>query len=215
MGLPMKYKLIVFDFDGTLADTFPWVLSVASKVADKYKFKKIPESDHEILRGMGAREIFRYLGIPLWKAPLIANYVSRLLSEDIGKISLFNGVDRLLKALSSWNMTVAILSTNSFANISTVLGSENTVLIDHVDCGVSIFGKRPRLRKILKESKVTPNEAILIGDEIRDCEAAKKEGVAFGAVSWGYTRIDALEACKPTEVFTSVDQISSTLFTGV
>lgn len=210
----MKYELIIFDFDGTLADTFPWAASIANKVADKYKFKKIPENEYETLRELGAREIFKYLGIPLWKTPLIANHMRKLLTKNIGGISLFNGVDNLLEALSSRKAIIAILSTNSFANISTVLDSKNTALINHFECGVSVFGKRSKLRKILKKSRIPLDETIFIGDEIRDCEAANKEGVAFGAVSWGYTHIEALEACKPTEVFTSVDQISSKLLSN-
>jgi phosphoglycolate phosphatase len=210
----MKYSLIIFDFDGTLADTFPWFARVINKVADKYKFKKVSENDHELLRGLGAREIFKYLGIPLWKTPMIGKYISSLLSQDIHKISLFDGIDGLLKSLSMKNVTIAVLSTNSFTNISAVLGSENTALIDHFECGVSALGKRAKLRKILKKSRIPPSETIFIGDEIRDCEAANKAGVAFGAVSWGYTRIDSLESCKPTEVFTSVDQISDKLLSS-
>ena len=210
----MKYSLIIFDFDGTLADTFPWFSSVINKVADKYKFKKVSESDHELLRGLGARKIFKVLGIPLWKAPMIGKTMSSMLSNDIQEISLFDGTQALLKSLSMRNVKIAILSTNSLTNISTVLGSENTALIDYFECGVSALGKRTKLRKILKKSKIPPSEAIFIGDEIRDCEAANKAGVAFGAVSWGYTRLDSLEFCKPTEVFTSVDQISDRLLSS-
>jgi len=207
----MKYKLIIFDFDGTLADTFPWFASVINKVADKYKFKKVSESEYETLRGLGAREIFKYLGIPVWKAPMIGNYTSALLSQDIHKISLFDGIEALLKSLSNKGATLAILSSNSLANISAVLGPENTPLIDYFECGVAALGKRAKLGKILKKSKIPPSETIFIGDEIRDCEAANKEGIAFGAVSWGYTRIESLEVCEPAEVFTSVGQISDTL----
>ena len=210
----MNYNLIIFDFDGTLADTFPWFTSVINKVADKYKFKKVSENEYETLRGLGAREIFKYLGIPLWKTPMIGNYISALLSKDIRKISLFNGIDSLLKLLSIKKVKIAILSSNSFINISKVLGSENFVFIDYFECGVSAFGKRAKLRKILKKSKIPPSEAIFIGDEIRDCEAANKEGIAFGAVSWGYTRMESLESCKPTEVFTSIDQISDKLLSS-
>jgi phosphoglycolate phosphatase len=210
----MKYNLIIFDFDGTLADTFPWFTNIINKVADKYRFKKVSESDYEILRGLSAREIFKYLGIPLWKTPMIGNYISVLLSEDIRKISLLNGIDRLLKLLSTREVTIAILSSNSFTNISEVLGSENTALIDYFECGVLALGKRVKLRKILKKSKIPSSEAIFIGDEIRDCEAANKEGIAFGAVSWGYTRVESLESCKPTEVFTSIDQISDKLLSS-
>jgi len=207
----MKYNLIIFDFDGTLADTFPWFASVINQVADKYKFKKVSENEHELLRGLGAREIFKVLGIPLWKAPMIGRHMSALLSEDIHEISLFEGIEDLLRSLSMREVTSAILSTNSFRNIHAVLGPENTALIDYFECGVSALGKRAKLKKILKKSKISSSEAIFIGDEIRDCEAAYKAGVAFGGVSWGYTRIDALESCQPTEVFTSVDQISDKL----
>ena len=210
----MKYKLIIFDFDGTLADTFPWFSSVINKAADKYKFKKVSENEHDLLRGLGAREIFKYLGIPLWKTPLIGRYMSALLSKDIHEISLFDGIEDLLRSLSTRNVTLAVLSTNSFANISAVLGSENTALIDYFECGVSALGKRAKLRKILKKSRIPSSEAIFIGDEIRDCEAANKAGVAFGGVFWGYTRIDSLESCKPTDIFTSVDQISDKLFSS-
>jgi len=210
----MKYSLIIFDFDGTLADTFPWFTSVINQVADKYKFKKVSENDHELLRGLGAREIFRYLGIPLWKAPMIGRTMSSLLSDEIHEISLFDGIESLLRSLSMKNVTIAVLSTNSFTNISTVLGSENTALIGYFECGVSVLGKRSKLRKILKKSRIPSSQAIFIGDEIRDCEAAHKADVAFGAVSWGYTRLDSLESCKPTEVFTSVDQISEKLLSS-
>lgn len=210
----MKYSLIIFDFDGTLADTFPWFLSVINKVADKYKFKKVSENEHNLLRGLGAREIFKYLGIPLWKAPMIGKYISALLSDDIHEISLFEGIEGLLKSLSTREVKIAILSTNSINNISAVLGPENTALIDYFECGVSALGKQTKLRKILKKSRIHPGEAIFIGDEIRDCEAAHKAGVAFGAVSWGYTRIDSLESCQPTEVYTSVDQISEKLLSS-
>ena len=207
----MKYKLVVFDFDGTLADTFPWVSSMAGQITQKYGFGPVPESEYETLRGLSAREIFKYLGIPWWKAPLIANYVRKLLTKEIGKVALFPGVDNLLATLANQQAVLAILSTNSFANISKVLGPDNTALIEHFECGASIFSKRSKLRKILKNSKVPAGQAIYIGDEIRDCEAATQEGVAFGAVSWGYTRLEALQTCSPGEVFTRVDQISETV----
>ncbi len=38
---PGPYRLVVFDFDGTLADSFPWFARVINDVADRYRFARI------------------------------------------------------------------------------------------------------------------------------------------------------------------------------
>jgi phosphoglycolate phosphatase len=73
-----------------------------------------------------------------------------------------------------------------------VLGPELTSLVARFECGMSIFGKASRIRTVLKECGVTPPEAIYVGDQGTDAEAAGKAGVAFGAVHWGFAAIEAL-----------------------
>jgi phosphoglycolate phosphatase len=203
----MKYKLVIFDFDGTLADSFPWFMTVVNQVADKYKFRRIEESEVEALRGYNAKQLIRYAGVPVWKLPMIGNHVRKRMADEIGEIRLFEGVDVLLRELAERGVTLAVVSSNSQENIRRVLGPENAARIQYYECGVSIFGKHTLFRKVLKKSGVLPGEAICIGDEIRDVEAAQREKIAFGAVSWGFTSLEALRAYSPTEVFTSVDEI--------
>lgn len=88
-----------------------------------------------------------------------------------------------------------------------MLGPQNASLIKYFECGVSLLGKPPKFRKILRKSGAEPDETICIGDEIRDSQAARKNNLAFGAVAWGYTKFEALVAESPQEVFTSVDEI--------
>jgi phosphoglycolate phosphatase len=126
---------------------------------------------------------------------------------DIANIALFPGVDRLLRGLSDRGIGTAIVTSNSIDNVRRVLGPGNAARIQHYGCGVSIFGKRAKLRGVLRGSGVAAGEAICIGDEIRDLEAARAEGIAFGAVSWGYTRPEALLAQEPQEVFSTVEEI--------
>jgi phosphoglycolate phosphatase len=47
---------------------------------------------------------------------------------------------------------------------------------------------------VLKSCGVAAADALYIGDQALDAEAARKAGVAFGAVHWGYAAIDALRA---------------------
>ena len=172
--MTMKYKLVIFDFDGTLADTFPWFADIINKVAEKYHFKKITPDEHETIRGFDARGVLKYLGVPLWKMPLIANYIRMLMTHDIQRIALFQGIENVLRRLADLGATLAVVSSNSYENIQHVLGAELATLIAYYECGVSMFGKEAKLRKILKRSGFSPDEAIYIGDEIRDNEAAKK-----------------------------------------
>jgi phosphoglycolate phosphatase len=203
----MKYKLVIFDFDGTLADSFPWFIHRVNSVATKYRFKQIEEAEIEKLRGYGARQVVKHLGIPWWKIPLIANHMRRMVAQATGEILPFPGVDQLLNRLSEAGLTLALVTSNSRANVRQVLGEENFALLRYVECDVSLFGKRARFRKILKQSGVRSGEAICIGDEIRDLEAANQEHIAFGAVAWGFTNVDAFHAHAPTELFMQIDDI--------
>ena len=203
----MKYRMIIFDFDGTLADSFPWLMSVANQVADRYEFKRIEESEFETLRGYSAGGMLKHLGVPRWKVPLIGNHIRTLMAQEISRISLFEGVDRLLRQLHTAGITLAIVSSNSYGNVQHVLGPENAALITYYECGVSIFGKEAKFRNVLRKSGVPRSQTICIGDEIRDMEAARKERIAFGAVSWGATAVEALRAYAPAEVFAGIDEI--------
>lgn len=203
----MKYKLIIFDFDGTLADTFSWFTSTINKVADKYKFKRIKESEYEIIRNYDIRKVLKYLDVPLSKMAMIENHLRTLMAKDIGQLSLFEGIENLLKYLSNCGFTLALVTSNSRENVHRVLGPESAALINYYECGVSMLGKQDKLEKIVSKSGIPHNESIYIGDEIRDSEAAKKANIAFGGVSWGYNTVELLKAYSPKEVFANINEI--------
>lgn len=203
----MKYKLIIFDFDGTLADSFPWLLSVANEVADTYGFRRIEESEFETLRGYSAATMLKHLGIPVWKVPMIGNHIRTLMTKNISRIPLFDGVDRMLQQVSAMGVTLAIVTSNSWQNVRLVLGPENAALVSHYECGVSIFGKAAKVGNVLRKSGVPRDQVLCIGDEIRDWEATRQARVAFGAVGWGATALAALQALAPEEVFAHMSDI--------
>lgn len=205
----MKYKLAIFDFDGTLADSFPFFLATVNELADVHKFKRIESAELDTLRRYSAREMLAHVGLPLWKAPLVGRSFKQIMAGKIDQIPLFAGVDAMLRALNESGITLSVATSNAYENVRHVLTSEITDLMVHPQCGTSLFGKAARLRNILRHTRVRPDEAIFIGDELRDMEAAQSEGIHFGAVTWGYTSADALIARSPAEVFSSMDEIVS------
>jgi phosphoglycolate phosphatase len=207
----MRYQLVIFDFDGTLADSYPWFSRVINDVADRYRFKRVEAHEAEVLRTMDARALMRYLGVPAWKLPFIAHHMRKRKSKELDQTRLFDGVDRMLRRLADATITLALVSSNSESNVRAILGAENASMIRYYECGASLLGKSSRFRRVLRRSDTQARDAICIGDEIRDLEAAQKEGIAFGAVTWGYTTAEALIARSPSMVFHSVDEIADRL----
>ena len=204
----MSSKLIIFDFDGTLADTFPSFVRVFDQAADKYGFKRLDHEHQGVLRGLDARQIMAHHEVPLWKVPAIARFMRARMADDIANIKLFAGIDRVLRDLHAQGVVLTIVTSNSPGNVRAILGPELLALFSHVECGASLFGKPSKIRKVLAATGVAPQDAMLIGDEIRDATAAADVGIDFGAVAWGFNDVDSLIALRPHQVFRNVADMS-------
>ena len=203
----MKYKLIIFDFDGTLADSFPWFIKMMNVVTEKFNLKKIENEDISELRKLDSLSFLKHLNVPLYKLPIISTFMRNMMTENIEDIKLISGIEDLLHKLKETGYKLAVVSTNSKTNIIKVLGEELFALNDHFVAGVSLFGKESKIKKVLKLSGIDKKDAIYIGDELRDIQASKKVGLACGAVTWGVNDADSLAALSPDELYYDVEQI--------
>jgi phosphoglycolate phosphatase len=205
----MSRRLVIFDFDGTLADSFPWFVEAFDQAAVRFRFVRPDLSRVEDLRGLDARQLLVRHRIAPWKVPFVAGYLRKHMSQEIGRIRLFPGVGAALETLAASGLHLALLSSNSRHNVTSVLGAQVSCF-RQLECNASLFGKTPRLRRMLEGTAVPTHEAIFIGDEIRDADAARHVGIAFGAVAWGYTRLPALET-HALMTFSSVEDLVSKL----
>ncbi len=206
----MPHSLVIFDLDGTLADSFPWFLRNVNDVADRFGFRRIADGDVESLRHAGSREILKRLEVPLWKLPGIAGHMRRMKAAHLADIPLFPGTEAMLRALRDGSLSLALVSSDHEVNARRQLG-ESAQLFSHFDCGASLFGKAAKFRRVVKRAGVDPAQAISIGDEVRDIEAARAAGIACGAVMWGYAAPNALRALKPDLVFERMEDIAPRL----
>jgi phosphoglycolate phosphatase len=174
-----RYKLAIFDLDGTLSDSLPWFRQVVNSVADKHRFRRIDDSDVEMLRGKSSREIIAWLEVPFWRMPLIVADMRRLKSQNIDSIPLFAGVGSMLQELSEAGVTIAMVSSDSESNVRRSLG-DHAALISQFACGASMFGKAAKFKRVLKRTGIAADDAIAIGDEVRDGEAARQAGIDSG-----------------------------------
>jgi phosphoglycolate phosphatase len=191
------YKLIAFDFDGTLADSSDWFVETLNGLADELKFRKIDPARSAEYRGLDVPGFCQYVGLPAYKMPRLAMRLREAARRDYHKIQLFPGIAEALGALAQRGFVLALVSSNAEETIRKTLGPATAGLIRHYNCGASIFGKAAKLRSLCRAARVVPARAIYIGDELRDADAARSAGMAFGAVNWGYASPEALRSRNP------------------
>lgn len=196
----MKPQLVIFDFDGTLADSMTFFRGLLPELSRKFGFR-LPEGDElEAMRGRPPREVMRTLGIPGWKLPLIAVH-ARKRARAAERFPLFDGTVELIETLSAQGIAVAIVSSNAEAVVRRALGAEVSARISAWSCGAGMFGKAKHFRDVMKTLKADPARTVAVGDETRDIEAAREVGIRSVAVSWGFAPREALQAAGPDHAF--------------
>ena len=205
-----RYRLAIFDFDGTLADSLPWFRASFHDVIARFDLTPVTAEELEGMRGLSAREIMARLNVSMWQLPAIVSDMRKRKLAAASETSLFAGIPALLSDLQRAGIHVAIVSSDSEASVRQVLGP-TTAQITRFDCGAAVFGKHWKFRRVARKLGAKPSETICIGDELRDIEAAKAAGMDSGAVAWGYALPSALQAAGPTHLFNSIEEMMQRL----
>lgn len=180
-------SLVLFDFDGTLADSFHLFLDAWTYAAKRHGFRSFEHAELERLRQLSAREIVAESGIPFWKLPWVARTMRDCVRRRADEVKLFDGVPELLQALKAAGVPVGIVTSNARDTVERVLGPACRPLVAHWGCGASLFGKAPLTRRVMKAAGVPAERTVSVGDELRDLDVARALGLDFIAVAWGYT----------------------------
>jgi phosphoglycolate phosphatase len=205
-----RYRLAIFDFDGTLADSLPWFRTSFHDVIARFDLTPVTAEELEEMRGLSAREIMARLNVSMWQLPAIVSDMRKRKLAAASETSLFAGIPAMLSDLQRLGIKTAIVSSDSEASVRQVLGPA-TVQITRLDCGAAVFGKHWKFRRVARKLGAKPSETICIGDEIRDIEAAKAASMDSGAVAWGYALPSALQAAGPTYLFNSIEEMMQRL----
>jgi HAD superfamily hydrolase (TIGR01549 family) len=187
-----KIKTILFDFDGTIADTMKKAIEIYNQLALKNNFTLVDENNLRQLQNKKPMEILKILHIPLRKLPSIANKIRKELKSSLGEISTFNGIQEALLEIKQLHYKIGIISTNNRDNIQLFLEYNNLCYFDFIFSGKKMFGKHRLLKKVIKKNNLSVDEIIYIGDEIRDIDACRKVGIKIISVCWGYNDKDSL-----------------------
>ncbi len=201
--------VIIFDMDGTIADSFDYV---ADFIAREAGMEALSDEQKEQLRGKSMADMARQLGYHWWQAVFLFFKGRRQMRHAIKHLESFKGMPEIIRKLHAEGHELFILSTNSVRNVHTFLHQQKIhKYFLQIYGGVGMFGKGPALKQLLREQNFLLDEAIYIGDEMRDVLAAQSIGLRTVAVTWGFAHRASLKALKPTAIADTPEQLMGIL----
>ena len=193
----MHIKSVIFDFDGTIANSFDATLRIANGLAPVFGYRPARPEEIEALRSWSYRRLASELGVSWHKIPLIAARVRKELSENVAQLETFDGLPSVLTELRARGFGLGILTSNSRANVERFLSARGLSQFDFVSTSSSVWGKQRRLKALLRSRRLQASEVAYVGDEVRDIEATKPLDIRMVAVGWGYSAAEHLAAHRP------------------
>lgn len=200
-------KEIIFDFDGTVADSFGAMMEIFEEHKEEFGFEKFGEKELKIYKEQGVAELIKKRNISVWKILKILRVGKRLMNQKIKSVKPFEGMKETLLELKKKGLILGILSTNSEENISEFLKKNKIEMFDYVVGKGSLFGKTRVIKNILKQRRLNKEEVLYVGDEVRDIEACKKIGIKIAAVTWGFSDEKLLAKNKPDFLIRKINKL--------
>ena len=189
---------ILFDFDGTLAETMMLIYTVFNRLSSVYGYRHLPEEEIEAVRHLTIHEFIDHVGISLWKIPVIAIHARRLMHRDIHEIHPPKGLAEVLTRIhESGRYHMDILTSNRSKNVHAFLEQHSIDWFDEVHSTRSILSKKRRVKKYIKERGIKPQSLFYVGDTSVDVESARLAGAKSIAVTWGLNTTEALARSNP------------------
>ena len=209
-------KLIVFDWDGTLADSVSKITACKKALAAKYELT--PPSAETVKSVLGTpfesalEKCFPTASQELLKK--IGEEFHALMQEDIYQATLFPFAKEMLVSLKNKGFSLAIATSKNKAEMKKAIeynGLEN--MFDLICCGKE-YGEKPHpamLKHIMIECRVTENECIMIGDTTTDMAFAKNAAVKAIAVNFGAHYHEKLKIYKPVAFLDNWKQLTGVI----
>lgn len=190
-------RLLIFDFDGTIGDTFEAGFEILNALAEEFGFRRLLRDELPQARDMRARELIRFLGLRASLIPALARRGAEELALRMHTIQPLPGMPEALRELRRRGFALGIVTSNSEPNVRAFLERHRLDVFDFVRPSSKLLGKARDIKKARKQAGFKKNEVLFVGDETRDIEACRKAEVRIAAVGWGFNSERALRGMTP------------------
>jgi len=183
--------MLLFDFDGTLADTFLLGSRLINEYADKFGYQRIDFAEN---KNKSARELLKMAHVHWWEIPRLLRFFRNQTVAHAPEIEAFQGIKELITTLHEQGIPMGILSTNTREIIDIFIEKHHLEgCFSYFRTEVSLFGKKRALRKARRQLKKDGHQHITyIGDELRDIEACRAVDMPIISCTWGFNSKEIL-----------------------
>jgi HAD superfamily hydrolase (TIGR01549 family) len=199
---------IIFDFDGTIADTLELGIEIFNRIAPEYNCLPVGPEERELFRTKKPQELFEAYGISRLKLLTLMLRIRKEMRRHVSETKPFTGMDAALREISNSGYRMGILTSNSVENVRKFLEINNlSGLFEFINSGRSFMGKAKLIRKLLIHEQIPAGRVVYVGDETRDIEASRAAGIPVIAVSWGLNSRDLLASLSPDQIADSPEEL--------
>lgn len=204
-------RTVIFDFDGTLADTVELVVNLYNKVAPQFKAETVKKSEIPGLIRLGYAKATKAKHIRWSVIPRLVLHVSREMRKHMHEVKPYPGVVDSIKKLQRNGYSVGVLTSNQEGLVRKFFKSSGFPAFDFVISEKTIFGKDKALRKIIRKHGLDRRQVVYVGDEPRDVVACRKVGIEVIGVSWGVAGKNGFGIDRPDHIVDTAKQLETAI----
>jgi phosphoglycolate phosphatase len=197
-----RYKLILFDLDGTLLDSAPDVHDCINQTLEQMKLPQLSLEEAKRAIGPGADNFSRAVLQPAESHRLVefmTIFRPIYRRHCLRQTRPFDGMVELLHELRQFDK--AVVSNKSLVTTEAIVGGLGLKgffrLLTGPECVEHIKPAPDMIQFCLRRLRYRPEEALVVGDTDNDVLAARAAGTAVCAAGWGYARQEELLALRP------------------
>lgn len=205
----MKYRTLILDFDGTIADTQKSIIQTMKFVASSLNIKDIDETLIKSLIGLPLKTTFEKAFSLDEKAIQHATIIYRKHYNEIAidTISLFESVEDTLADFHRKGINLSIASSKGRESLIKILKKQNVYdLFSFVGGEEDVKTKKPSpeiVNLIIDKFDYQPNECLVVGDTVFDIEMGQRANVDTCGVTYGNNSQEELEKQRPNYIIDS------------
>lgn len=203
-------KALIWDFDGTIADSLNNFLTAFNAVAPRYGIKTIAPQEIETVRSMAVHDLLKRQGVAWYQLPFFIRSVKAQAESQVSHLPAHKGVPALIKKLHEQGYKLFITSSNDLSAIQAFLVTHGIdkcfIDIYHASFLDTLYKSR-KLKKLMSKHNLTNGKTLYIGDEQRDVQAAQASRVPIACVTWGFNTPSFLAEQNPTYVVSRVEDL--------
>ena len=195
---PRPLRLILFDFDGTLADSFQAVVAIVDRLAPKFGYPRLTPDVISRFRDFSSREVLQNSDIAGWQRLWLLYCVKRELKANLHQLRPIQGIEETLRGLRAAGYSLGIVTSNRRSTVQaflSLMGWQD--YFSWIEASHRIFSKDRAIARLRRRLHLTGNAVAYVGDETRDVEAARRAGVVSISVVWGFNSERALRGSQP------------------